>query len=270
MQRGGMWTILWTAVAVASGIVIGEQLRGRNAPPPASPTPAAGGEFQLAQVEPGMGGGTGGGFRGGFRGGFGPGSQAQRFVSGRVESVDVAAGKVTYRAEGAATGQQTLQIGNATYIVRQIPGSVGDLRPGDIVSLTGRPVEMNVSEMNVEMRTTPDSDPGRFGGRGPGGGGGGAGQVVDTQQRMRGRVTSVNPLKIAVSETLECLLRVQPGATITRELEGSLKDVRPGDQIRGFVQSIDDGLPTTFGAFHVTSPTAAPRPTGAPARVPSV
>lgn len=269
MHRG-IWTILWTAVAVATGIVVSELHRGRTAAQEPSRAAAQGAEFQLAQVEPGMGGA---GPRGGFGGGgFGTGARGvSQLVTGRVEAVDVAAGTITVRSEGASQETQNVRVSGVTYIVRLVPCAAADVKAGETITIVGQPLEMTIGELNVDAPPSPaESGGGRFGGggslRGPSGG---VTPAYDNPLRIRGRVTSVNPIKIAVSQNAECVLRIQPGALITREVPGTMKDLRVGDSVKGMCRSVGDGPLTTTDNLRVITPAAQPPrlpgPGGAPA-----
>lgn len=243
MNRG-MWTVVAAAVAMAVGIVIGEQLRSDAAADRARDASPAGPAFQLAQVDPSLGGA-------GPRG-FGGGGTTRTYLNGRLKSVDPAASTITVVSEGQRQETQTVQVPPTVRILRQSSTTVSDVKVGETVTVGGQPLQMNIGEVRIEAPQRQDL-PGGVSRVGPGGGtadSGGrvgmppAGPLPTDQIRVTGQVLSLQPLKIRIGDRTECTLHVQPGSSVFRVSEAALADLKPGESVSGFAY-VPDGAPLT-------------------------
>jgi hypothetical protein len=248
----GLWTIVATAVAVGTGIVIGEQLRGQAAAErPRSVTPQ-GPDFQLAQVDspaPGTGGqpfprsvSPGAGLGGGI---------VPEVIRGTIQSIDMAHSRIVVTPDQAGAPTQSIQVTEETRIVHQTSASVGDLKTGDTIQVTGQPLQINVSDIRIDTTGTA-----------------GGGRAVSTaagplpppkgfpapappsqpptppppvRASVRGKISSLHPLKIGVGDGLECVLNMKQGATVARISIAGLHDLKPGETLSGFGQPGRDG-----------------------------
>lgn len=222
------------------------------------------------------GGAPGGGV--GASGGFGPGAGGQnpapggrrggygaRPMIGTVASVDAVAGTITLSAP-AGGDAQTLKVGPDASVVTQASATVGSLRVGDQVRVTGVPSVMTVSQIVAGDLPAGFASGGRGGGR-PGGGngfgGGGAAGYGATrlapqggagrggqagQTTLSATVLSINPLTLAVGSDMTIVLKLAPDARVSRVSTSSLSSIKAGDQILALGQAGDDG---TFTASAV-------------------
>jgi len=197
---------------------------------------------------------------GGRRGGYGV-----RPMIGTVASVDAVAGTITLSAP-AGGDAQTLKVGPDASVVTQASATVGSLRVGDQVRVTGVPSVMTVSQIVAGDLPAGFAPGGRGGGR-PGGGngfGGGGGNGAGGgpggqpggpnrggqagQTTLSATVLSINPLTLSLGTDMSIVLKLAPDAKVSRISTSSLSSIKAGDQILALGQAGDDG---TFTASAV-------------------
>src|SRR5437773_1154607 len=144
-QRPGVWLITVAAVAVSTGVVIGQQVRGTGgaAAPPAQSGDAP---FRLGQPDAGPDAAPPG--PAGSPGDFGPRQLGIMPFAGRVASVDTGSGTLTVVGPSEA-GTQTVRVTPQTVIVRQAPGRSGDLKIGDAIFAGGVPRATDVQQVRA-------------------------------------------------------------------------------------------------------------------------
>jgi hypothetical protein len=201
---------------------------------------------------PGFGGGPGGGGRGGQFGG--PGGRMP-FAVGTVSGVDAANGTVTVQSQFGNGTQQTIRLAQGATVVTQAVVAVSDLKVGDRVQVQGVPTGITASSITAgEMLQMM---PG-FGG-GPGGGP--QGNNANGQNRTRGgaaqqaafasatgKITSVEPLTIALGGGVSLTVELAQSARVTRVTTVGLDSLKVGDRVMASGQAGDDG---TFNATTV-------------------
>lgn len=224
-----------------------------QAPDDAPPPPMQGG--------PGGPGGPGGTF--GRGGGGGRGGFAGRFAFGVVSSVDAKAGTITLTPRGGGN-DQIIQMGPSASMVTQTTTTVGSLRVGEQVRVSGIPISIIASQ--ITAGTLPNGlgapggggrggpgggpgfggGPGGGGGRGPGGGFGGgrpgAGGPGGSTMNITASVLSLNPLTLMAADNTNITLKLAPDAKISRLSTIALGGVKVGDQILATGQTGEDGV----------------------------
>src|SRR5437763_12474902 len=132
--RSGPWLVAVAAVAVATGVVVGQLARGGTdaASPPKGPGPS----FQLGQAERPQPGSTGN---------PAPGELGIMPVMGPIRSVDTGSGAVTVGGQGEIPVQR-VRVTPQTLIVRQAPGGAADFKVRDTIVASGAPTALIVRE----------------------------------------------------------------------------------------------------------------------------
>src|SRR5436190_4343959 len=135
MNRG-LWTVFATAVAVGTGIVIGEQLRGQATAGPDQAAARGVPAFQLGDLNvplaaaPPTSPGTGM-------------MEAEVRLSGTIQSIDLANGTLVLASDRGGTSQ-TVHVSGETRITHQVRIPATQLKPNDMVVVNGVPLEMDV------------------------------------------------------------------------------------------------------------------------------
>lgn len=243
---------------VLSGILLSAPLWAQapdNAPPPSG------------QGGPGGGFGRGGG--GGGRGGFGG-----RFAFGVVSAVDTSAHTITLTPRSGGS-DQVIQMGAGASVVTQTPTTVGSLRVGEQVRVSGIPTTITASQIVAGSLPNglggpggggpgggfggqgggpggqfggPGSGPGgqnggfRNGRGGPGGGPGFGGGAGTSTMTITASVLSLNPLTLMAPDNTSITLKMASDAKISRLSTMKLGGVKVGDQILATGQTGDDGV----------------------------
>lgn len=225
--------------------------QGPNNPPPPG-----------AQSAPGGGGrGQRGGGRGGFRGG--------NFSFGTVSAVDASANTITVTPRGGGS-EQIIQVSPSASLVTQTPTTVGSLRVGEQVRVSGIPTTITASQIVVGTmpggQGGPGGMPGRpgggFGGQfggpgggagtpgggfrnqrgGPGGGPGNGGVPGGSTMSITASVLSLNPLTLMAPDNTSITLKMASTTKISRLSTTTLGSVKVGDQIVATGQTGTDGV----------------------------
>ncbi len=253
----GLWTIVGTAVAVGTGIVIGEQLRGQATAGGGVPSTGGGPEFRLAQGRAGGGGPTGGPRPGGpgSSSPFGSGGPfsggATGVIRGVIESINPGTNLIHVRqALPGSSGTQSVRVDGSTQILHMVRATASELKVGDRVTASGVPLQMEVTDLQVAMEP-PRSGASGTGGPMPGSGGpggfsgGGDGPRPGpgmARANVVGQIASTNPLRVQLGDGVQCALNLRPGATVSRMLQAQLRDLRPGETINGYGMPGEGGV----------------------------
>ena len=222
---------------VLSGLLLSAQAWAQapdNAPPP---------------MQGGGGGGYGRGPGGGGRGGFGG-----RFAFGTVSAVDASTNTLTLTPRGGGSNQ-VIQVPSSASLVTQTPTTVGRLRVGEQVRVSGIPTTITATQIVVGTLPNGLGGPGgggfgggRFGGPGggfggPGGGRPGAGGAPgQSAMSITASVLSLNPLTLITPDNTSITLKMAPDAKISRLSTLALGSVKVGDQILATGQTGTDGV----------------------------
>ncbi len=201
---------------------------------------------------PGAPGGGGGGFRGGQRGG-GRGGFGGNFSFGTVSAVDASANTITLTPRGGGS-DQIIQVSPSASLVTETPTTVGDLRVGEQVRVSGIPTTITASQIVVGTMPGAQGGPGgnapggrlaRPGGLGaPGGGfGGGAGRPgAGGTMTITASVLSINPLTLIAADNTAITLKMASTTKISRVSALALGSVKVGDQVIATGQTGADGV----------------------------
>lgn len=189
-------------------------------------------------------------------GGGGPGGGFNRrmpFAIGKVTAVDAAASTITITSQFGGGGSQTIKTQDTTTIVLQITATVSDLKVGDKIEVQGVPTGITASSLTIGQSPLPTGGFGRpGGGGGPGGnggpGGGNPGAPPAFSAFATGKVTSLSPLTIAVSDTVSLTLKMAANAKVSKFTPMALGRIKIGDRVFSMGQTGDDG---TFTATSV-------------------
>ena len=208
--------------------------------PTAPPMPMGG------QTMPGTG--PMGGTPQGARPGGNPFTGRMPFTAGTISAVDAAGGTVTLTPMFAGMKAQTVQISDATQITTQADVKVMDLKVGDTVQVRGVPTGITATQITAGDSPEAPMGPAVSGMR-PGGiaGGGkpGLGSAADYAQAS-GKITSLSPLTIALSDSVQVTLKVTAATTVRKYLTEKIGALKVGDRIMANGQTGDDGV------FHAT------------------
>lgn len=213
---------------------------GQQAPPPGQPG------------QPGQPGGRRG------RGGQGNFAGRLPFANGQVTGIDAGMGTVTINSQFG--GPQTILVPNTAKIAAMVQIDISKLKVGDTVQVQGVPTQMTAS--SITAGDMPDFLSMGFRGRGgapgaPGGNGNNAqaGPQGNVQQPQRqqafamasGKVTSLEPLTVALSDEISIVMRMGPNARIMKVMPGTINNIKVGDSIIASGQAGQDGTFTATG-----------------------
>src|SRR5437764_715072 len=135
MNRG-LWTVFAVAVAVGTGIVIGEQLRGQATAGPDQAAARGVPSFQLGDLNVPLAAAPP----------TGPGAgmmQPQVRLSGTIQSINLGNSTLVLGAE-LGGGPETIHVTAETRIMHQIRMPATQLKPGDMVQVSGVPLQIDV------------------------------------------------------------------------------------------------------------------------------
>ena len=186
---------------------------------------------------------------GGPFGGPGTGRSMMPFAFGSISAVNVAAGTLTLSpVPGGDTGQ-TIKVTGKTQISAQKEVKLFDLKVGDSVQVEGTPTGITASQISVGEDTGgfPGSGFGSgspFGTGGPNGGMGGSSAAGSGFAQARGKITSVSPLTISLSDTVSVILKAAPELKIIKTVTETLSDLKVGDRVMAGGQSDASGVLT--------------------------
>ena len=218
---------------LATALVVGTALAGAafaqgGMPGVGVPTPGAGGPM----VPP----------AGGMpRPGMPMGAGHLPFASGAVTAVDSAAGTVTLTPMFIGAAPQTVRVTGATQITAQKEAQVSDLKVGDVVQVRGVPTGITATQITAGEGSDP------FMG-GPFGGGmtrpGGANTAGMASAQASGRIASLNPLTITISEGVSVVLKTSANVRVVTTVTETVGDLKVGDRLMANGQSGGDNVLT--------------------------
>jgi hypothetical protein len=176
------------------------------------------------------------------------------FAAGKIIAVHAAAGTVTllpmFGPMSGGAGAQTVQITDTTQITVQSKVLVSDLKVGDTVQVHGVPTSITATQITAGDNF--DSPLGGMMGNGPRPGGmaggprpGPEGPSADFAQ-VSGKITSLTPLTISLSNSIQVTLKVTATTLIHKTVTEKIGDLKAGDRILANGQTGDDGV------FHAT------------------
>ncbi len=175
-----------------------------------------------------------------FGGGHSP------FAVGTVGAVNAAAGTVTLTPMFGEGSGQTVKVTGETQISAQKAATVADLKVGDAVQVRGVPTGITASAI-----TAGDSaDLGMGGPLGMMPGPGGSGGQATASAQASGKISSLSPLTVAISDTVTVVLKTAPDVRVTKNVTETISDIKAGDRIMANGQSGDDGI-LTASKIHV-------------------
>ena len=185
---------------------------------------------------------AGGAFPGGMpKPGLPRGGGHLPFAAGTVSAVDPASGTVTLTPMFGGGAGQTVKVTGTTQISAQVEAKVSDLKVGDSVQVRGVPTGMTASQITAG----DGSDP--FGGGMFGAGAakpGGAGAAGTAYAQATGRIASLNPLTVTISEGVSVVLKTAPDVRVVKTVTETVGDLKVGDRIMANGQSGDDNVLT--------------------------
>lgn len=163
------------------------------------------------------------------------------FASGTVTAVDVPSGLVTVMPTFGGAAGQTVRVTGTTQITAQVEVKVSDLKVGDAVQVRGVPTGMTATQITVGEGSDPFMAAPFGGGTGRPGGTGAAGMAY---AQASGRIASLSPLTITISDTVSVILRPTPDVRVLKTESETVGDLKVGDRIMANGQSGDDNVLT--------------------------
>jgi hypothetical protein len=175
------------------------------------------------------------------------------FAAGKI--IAVHAGTITilpmFGPMSGGAGAQTVQITDTTQITVQSKVLVSDLKVGDTVQVHGVPTSITATQ--ITAGDSFDSPMGGMMGNSPRPGGmaggprpGPGGPSADFAQ-VSGKITSLTPLTVSLSDSVQVTLKVTETTLIHKTVTEKIGDLKVGDRILANGQTGDDGV------FHATS-----------------
>ena len=174
------------------------------------------------------------------------------FANGTVTAVDAAAGTITLTPMFGGGTPQTVKVTDATQITATREGTVGDLKVGDTIQVRGVPTGITASQITagdsadqsagsmMGGMSLPPLGPrggGKFGAARPGMGG-----AQPAFAQASGKITSLNPLTVSVSEGVEITLKVGPEVKVNRNVTEKVSDLKAGDRVMANGMTGNDGV----------------------------
>lgn len=207
-------------------------------------TAYAQGSEGIPAFQGGFGQGPGGpGFQGppGGMGGF---MQRMPFVMGTVVEIDKNTN--TLYVEGFFGNEQQVKVTSATKIVTQTTAKAADLKPGDRIQVQGVPT--GIAANSVSIGEMPEGlnfrGPGGQRGQGAQGGGqrGGGMFGMGSFATATGTVKAVNPLTVAVSDTVTVTVRLASDARLTKIVPTTFANIKEDDRVMVAGSAGQDGV----------------------------
>lgn len=192
------------------------------------------------------------------RGGSPFGTGHSPFAAGTVSAVNAAAGTITLTPMFGDGSGQTVKVTDGTTISAQTLAKVADLKVGDTVQVRGVPTGINASQ--ITAGDSADSGMGGpFGGGRPNGGPGGMGSPGIATAQASGKITSLSPLTIAISEDASVVLKTTADVRVIKTVTEKISDIKVGDRVMANGQSGDDGV-LSATQIHINLDSGSGRP----------
>ncbi len=166
------------------------------------------------------------------------------FATGTISDVDAAAGTITLTPMFGANAGQTVKVISTSQITALTEAKVGDLKVGDKVQVRGVPTGITASQITAgESGDTPMGGMTMpFGGMPVGAGPSGMAGPQAASAQATGKITSLNPLTISVSDSVQVTLKAAPDVKVSRYVTEKIGDLKVGDHILASGQTGDDGV----------------------------
>jgi hypothetical protein len=251
-------TIFALGLIAAAATLAPVEARGQQDPnQPAGQPPAQPGQ-------PGQPGGR----QGGRQGGFGNFATRMPFATGQVTGGDPATNTIIISSQFG--GSQTVHVGADTKIVALVQIDASKLKVGDTIQVQGVPKEITAS--SITAGDVPDfltaglrggrggngaagangNSPGTVAATGAAGGQNNAAQPARPQQppafaSATGKVTSLEPMTISLSDEVSIVLKLGPNAKIMKLMPATINNIKLGDTIFASGTAGQDGTFTATG-----------------------
>ncbi len=167
------------------------------------------------------------------------------FATGTVSAVDAGAGTITLAPMFGGGAGQTVKVTSTSQITALTEAKVGDLKVGDKVQVRGVPTGITASQITAgESGDTPlgGGMTMPFGGMPIGAGPVGINGPQAASAQAMGKITSLNPLTISVSDSVQVILKAAPDVKVSRYVTEKIGDLKVGDHILASGQTGDDGV----------------------------
>lgn len=181
---------------------------------------------------------------GGPFGGPGGGRSMMPFAFGSISAVNIAAGTITLSPSPGENTGQTIKVAEKARISAQKEVKLSDLKVGESVQVEGTPTGITASQINAGEETSGFGSGNPFGQGGPNGGMGGNEVGGSAFAQARGKITSVNPLTISLSDKVSVIIKAAPGIKIIKTVTEKLIDLKIGDSVMAGGQSDASGVLT--------------------------
>lgn len=164
------------------------------------------------------------------------------FALGSISAVNVAAGTLTLTPMFGGAGQ-TVKVMDTSQITALTEAKVKDLKVGDKVQVHGVPTSITASQITAgDSGDSAGSMTVPFGGMPASGGPLGMAGTQAASAQATGKITSLSPLTISVSSSIQITLKAAPDVKVSRYVTEKIGDLKVGDRIMASGQTGDDGV----------------------------